>query len=339
MILSEKIMSLRKQNGWSQENLADQLDVSRQSVSKWESGTSIPDIEKIVKMSELFNVSTDYLLKETDDEADVRKFANTEEGYVELSEEKKGREISVEFATEYLSLVAGIAKRFALAVAICVASPILLIILSGMAEDPYFNISENLAAGIGVPVLLVMIAVATMVFIFDGMKLSKYDFLEKENITLKYGVEAIVGREKQAYEKVYTMAIVIGVGLCIISVIPVVVAGALEASDFICIVCTGILLFMISSAVYLFVSSGMVYSSYKKLLQEDEFSVEEKEEKEEEDGDAVSTWYWCVATAVYLIWSFATNDWDITWMVWMIAGVLYAPFKIMVQAICKNKKQ
>lgn len=82
----------------------------------------------------------------------------------------------------------------------------------------------------------------------------------------------------------------------------------------------------------------MVYSSYKKLLQEDEFSVEEKEEKEE-DGDAVSTWYWCVATAVYLIWSFATNDWDITWMVWMIAGVLYAPFKIMVQAICKNKKQ
>ena len=66
MILSEKIMSLRKQNGWSQENLADQLDVSRQSVSKWESGTSIPDIEKIVKMSELFNVSTDYLLGRTD---------------------------------------------------------------------------------------------------------------------------------------------------------------------------------------------------------------------------------------------------------------------------------
>ena len=67
MILADKIMSLRKQNGWSQEELAEQLNVSRQSVSKWESGTSIPDIEKIIKMSQLFYVSTDYLLKDSKD--------------------------------------------------------------------------------------------------------------------------------------------------------------------------------------------------------------------------------------------------------------------------------
>ena len=57
-------MSLRKKCGWSQEELADQLGISRQSVSKWESGMSIPDLEKIVKMSALFGVSTDYLLKD-----------------------------------------------------------------------------------------------------------------------------------------------------------------------------------------------------------------------------------------------------------------------------------
>ena len=64
MILAEKIMRLRKQKGWSQEELAVRLNVSRQSVSKWESMTSLPDLDKIIKMSELFGVSTDYLLKD-----------------------------------------------------------------------------------------------------------------------------------------------------------------------------------------------------------------------------------------------------------------------------------
>ena len=62
MILGEKIAVLRKQNGWSQEDLAEQLQISRQSVSKWESGASIPDLDRIVKLSALFGVSTDYLL-------------------------------------------------------------------------------------------------------------------------------------------------------------------------------------------------------------------------------------------------------------------------------------
>ena len=65
MILAEKIILLRKKNEWSQEELAEQLGISRQSVSKWESGASIPDLDKIIRMSELFDVSTDYLLKDS----------------------------------------------------------------------------------------------------------------------------------------------------------------------------------------------------------------------------------------------------------------------------------
>lgn len=65
MILADKIAELRKKNGWSQEELAGQLGVSRQSVSKWESAASIPDLDKILKLSELFGVSTDYLLKDS----------------------------------------------------------------------------------------------------------------------------------------------------------------------------------------------------------------------------------------------------------------------------------
>ena len=64
MILADKIVSLRKKAGWSQEDLAEKLGVTRQSVSKWEGAQSVPDMDKVVMMSRLFGVSTDFLLKD-----------------------------------------------------------------------------------------------------------------------------------------------------------------------------------------------------------------------------------------------------------------------------------
>lgn len=61
MILADKIMNLRKKAGWSQDELASQLNVTRQSVSKWEGAQSVPDMDRIVQMSRLFGVTTDYL--------------------------------------------------------------------------------------------------------------------------------------------------------------------------------------------------------------------------------------------------------------------------------------
>ena len=64
MILADKIIELRKKNGWSQEELAEKLGVSRQAVSKWEGAQSVPDIQRILEMSRLFGVTTDFLLKD-----------------------------------------------------------------------------------------------------------------------------------------------------------------------------------------------------------------------------------------------------------------------------------
>lgn len=63
MDLAEKILTLRKSRNWTQDQLAEQLDVSRQTISKWESGQSLPELDKIIALSEVFNVSTDCLLK------------------------------------------------------------------------------------------------------------------------------------------------------------------------------------------------------------------------------------------------------------------------------------
>ena len=64
MTLSEKLYSLRRKQGLSQEALAEKLDCSRQVISKWENGTTTPDAEMLQKYSELFGVSIDYLVKE-----------------------------------------------------------------------------------------------------------------------------------------------------------------------------------------------------------------------------------------------------------------------------------
>lgn len=66
MDFSEKLLTLRKANDLTQEQLAAKLDVSRQSVSKWESGQASPELEKIIAMSAIFDVTTDYLLKSSE---------------------------------------------------------------------------------------------------------------------------------------------------------------------------------------------------------------------------------------------------------------------------------
>lgn len=70
-MLSEKIKNLRRKYRLSQEELAERLQVSRQSVSKWECGSSTPEIEKIVQLSNLFQVTTDYLLSDANDNNDI----------------------------------------------------------------------------------------------------------------------------------------------------------------------------------------------------------------------------------------------------------------------------
>lgn len=75
MILADKIVKLRKQLGWSQEELAEKMNVSRQSVSKWESTNSIPDLNRIIMLADIFDVSTDFLLKD-----EYETFTSSDEG-------------------------------------------------------------------------------------------------------------------------------------------------------------------------------------------------------------------------------------------------------------------
>lgn len=78
MNFPEKLQKLRKERSWSQEELASRIAVSRQAVSKWELGTAVPDTDNIAQLSELFGVTTDYLIKDgLDSDEDIPAVART----------------------------------------------------------------------------------------------------------------------------------------------------------------------------------------------------------------------------------------------------------------------
>lgn len=158
MILADKITEERKKNGWSQEELANQLGVSRQAVSKWESAGAVPDLQRILQMSELFGVSTDYLLKD-EMKAENITYHESTESYAEPL-----KKVTMENANEFLDMKRNGSKVVANATSMCISSPILLIVLVTMAEDGVFHVSESLATVFGCVFLLGMVAAAVFLF-------------------------------------------------------------------------------------------------------------------------------------------------------------------------------
>ena len=128
MILADKIIENRKKNGWSQEELADRLGVSRQSVSKWEGAQAVPDMKKIVQLAEIFGVSTDYLLRD-----DIETVQAMEPAPVDSGLEDTVRAVSMEEANAFLTHNKKAASVISSGVMICILSPVMLILLAGLA--------------------------------------------------------------------------------------------------------------------------------------------------------------------------------------------------------------
>lgn len=326
MILAEKISMMRKKNGWSQEELAYQLNVSRQSVSKWESGTSIPDLDRVIKLSQIFSVSTDYLLKEEIEEQPM-------EVCVSGGADETMKTVTLETANQFMEVQTGDAKKTAAAVMAYVLSPVLLIFLAGLSEYRSNLIGENMAAGIGVVVLLLIVGAATVFHVFHDTKMEPYMFLEKEEFRLEYGVEGIVRKRMAEYEGTYRICIMAGVFLCIICAVPLLIAAALDSGDFVYVICVDLLLVMVAAAVFLFTMASQKKEAYQVLLQEGEFTPENK--RIEKKMHTISIAYWCTITAVYLGVSFYWHNWDKTWIIWVCAGIMYA----VVTAVVNGMKE
>lgn len=328
MIFADKLIELRKKSGWSQEELAEQMNVTRQSVSKWEGAQSVPDLEKIIQLSKLFGVSTDYLLK---DEIEINE---NETSSLKTEEKLNVRRVSMEEANKFLAAKTQTAKTIAGGVFLCIISPICMMILGVMSENPSYGITENAAAGIGMIALLIFIAAAVTLFILSSSKTSAFEFLENEIFETAYGVTGMVKERKEEYRETYTKNIAIGVCFCVLSLVPLFSAIIISENDLFIVSMVAVMLTLIGIGVNFIVKTCIIWESFDKLLQEGEYS--KKKKKEKTASSKVNTIYWSVVTAGYLAYSFVSFKWHFSWIIWPVAAVLY-PAVIAIFSSHKDK--
>ena len=327
MIFADKLIRLRKQSGWSQEELAEQMNVTRQSVSKWEGAQAVPDLEKMLRLSQLFGVSTDYLLKDE---------IETAEPAAGAAEDSTLRRVTLEEANTFLAAKSATARPIALGVLLCILSPICLLMLGAMCEQPYSGMSAGFAAGVGLVILLGMVAAAVAIFVSCGSKTARFEYLEKEIFETEYGVTGMVKARKEQYKATYDRGNLIGVCLCVLSPVFLFLGMAVfSEDDLLMVTCLCLTLALAGVGVLFLVAVGIPWASFEKLLQEGEYSREEKSRLPV--TGAVSTAYWLTAVAVYLAWSFATGGWNTTWIVWPVAGVLFPAVLAVVRMFTRKK--
>ena len=324
MILADKIIRLRKKNGWSQEELADKMNVSRQAVSKWESVQSIPDLEKILQLGTLFGVTTDYLLKD-----DIEDEEFTDDSYDNIV-----KRITIEEANTYLEQRKRASLRIALATFLCILSPITLIVLSTLSELSNPIMTETTAGAIGLIFLFAFILCAVPIYIYCGFKNEPYAFLDKNiPFELEYGVKGMVTERKKKFRDTYIRFNIIATCMCIFSPIPLIISGFTE-NEVLTIMMLALLIIVAGIGASIFIVVGVQNASMQKLLQEGDFT--KKEKKRNGVKEAVGFAYWGIITAIYLAWSFLTNHWHISWLVYAIGGVLF-PIVLMLCNLIADK--
>ena len=331
MILADKITELRKKNGWSQEELADKLGVSRQSISKWESAQSVPDMSRILKMSELFGVSTDLLLKDNLELTEDRVLAPAET----TEEYGTARAVPMEEADAFLSFRDQFSGRIAVGVLLCILSPVLLIVLSGMQSGGLLAITETTAVAIGLIVLLLMVGCAVAIFVTASLKGQRYEYLEKETIDTAYGVDGMVKDRREKYRPSYSIQIVVGIVLCVLSSIPLFLAMLVFGDNGVAsAISVGGILITVAIGVFLIVRSSIVWGGFQILLQEGDYTPANKADSGRRDF--VAAVYWGSVTALFLAVSFITGRWDRTWIIWPVAGVTYGVVAAITTALRKK---
>lgn len=330
MTLGEKLSKLRKENNITQEQLADTLGVSRQSVSKWESDLAYPETEKLIRLGDLFQCSLDYLLKD-----------EVLENSGEAAPATGIRRVSRDEASRFLEAKARTAWPTAIATLLCIISPICLLFLGVVCEQPGSRLTENAAVGAGITVLLLFVACAVVIFILTGKKTNAFDFLENDSFETELGVREWVRERKEQFRPVYTRHNAAGVCLCILSAVPLFVWLIVqEDNELLMAAMLCLLLSVVGVGVLLLVRAGTIWSGFEQLLQEGDHTQARK--KEAPVLRSVSAVYWLLVTAVYLTLGFfakysLTGGWHKAEFLWPVAGVLFPAVLVVFRSFIRRK--
>jgi len=326
MILANKIIKLRKQFNWSQEDLAEKMDVSRQSVSKWESANSIPDLNKIITMGEIFGVSTDYLLKDEIESIDGSG-EDKEPGLIK---------VNLDQASQYVENKMQEATIIVKGVILSICSVIPFFILLALVKSNQFNITGNVASMSGVVLILVMVSIAISFFIKSSQYKSDIEMLDSDQFELEYGVSSIFKEKLERFKPSYTQKISFAISLFMFSIIPLIAVSMLSGTQVMVLMMVIVMLLMISMGIYIIVPVSAKHNAYSNLLKEGDYHP--KKRKETERAEKLAAFYWPLVTAIYIGWSLWTMNWGVTWIVWPVAAIAFAALYGLVALFDKDDR-
>ena len=246
--------------------------------------------------------------------------------------EETVREVSMEEANSFLEHNEKAARSISTGVMICILSPVLLILLGGLAEAEKISMNETTAGMCGIVILLLMVAAAVGMFLMTSMRGKQYDYLEELDIDTAYGVSGMAKERRAQYAETHSRLLIVGIMLCIIAAVPMLILAMSRYSnntDVLPIVGVDAMLVTIAIGVKMIVLTCIRHDGYDKLLEEGDYT---RLNKKAGRYDGI---YWGIALAVYLGWSFVTNRWETTWIVWPIAGVLFVVYREIAKGIVR----
>ncbi len=299
MGFSENLQILRKKQNMSQEQLAEKLEVSRQAVSKWESGSGYPETEKLITICEIFDCSIDEILK--------GKFSEDSNG------DKR----------QYENLMNRFSKGIALAIAIILVGVTIFMCFVGIPGTEEMKEKYGI---IGVTVLLLFVVVAVPIFIVLGIEQENY---KKKNPKLP---NFYTEEEIEKFNPKFAMAIAIAVMINILSAIQLIFLYGMKFVSEESTIPIVIFLGMTTISVFIYVYYGIQKTKYNidlynkispKLLKEDDDRV-----------GKICGIIMIIATIIFVINGIVFNLWHIAWIVYPIGGMICG----IVSIIFENKE-
>ena len=282
MAFSDNLQFIRAQAGVTQEQLAEQLNVSRQSVSKWESGTSFPEMDTLLRICDLYDVNMDTLLRGSVEESRVSDTARYDD----------------------------FMNRFSLRMALSIAGVALMIVLNAYNPSDSF---EMLAGAL----FMLIVTISVVVIVASGIQ---YDnFRKKHPVIQDFYTEEEKDAFHQKF--VWYIAGGVGAILFGVVLLIGVFAFLPEKEPYESI-SAAVFLLLIAGAVFSFVYGGIQEDKYKIWKYNRDNNPDPESKKRLDLAGAVSGAIMLTATAIYVGLGFTRNAWGTAWWVFPVGGIL-----------------
>ena len=314
MALAENIIKLRKQANWSQEALAAQIGVSRQSVSKWESGHSTPDIAHILTLATLFEVSTDKLLgAATHLPAQLKPMdAETCESSAYL-EHATGQAFLEHKTINAATISEGVIW--------CIAGPSALFLLLALSHALPALLSKPVATGLGLVALLGLIGKGASFLTTALTQQDQAPQLPNVPFNVSESVKAALEQQLNRELPIIRRRLSAGLVMFVLCSAPLIMAAVLGRGPGTILLTLVLLLAMIASGLYFVIPASARRTAFRYLLLGGD--LESGKDQQTRRIEQIAGVYWPLLVAAYACWSLWTMEWGITWIVFPVGSVAF----------------